>query len=114
MLDSIRKTLLIGVGLAAITKDKIDEHVKELVEKGKITEGEAKTLAQEILEKSDQARKDFQDKVEKAVEKSLAKLNVATKNDIDALTARITTLETTIGTPSDNNTNSENDSDDEQ
>jgi len=33
MLDSIHKMFLAGVGFAAMTKEKIDEHIKELVEK---------------------------------------------------------------------------------
>jgi len=49
MLDSIHKMFLAGVGLAAMTKDKIDEHVKELVEKGKLTEKEGREVADEML-----------------------------------------------------------------
>jgi len=52
MLDSIHKMFLAGVGLAAMTKDKIDEHIKELVEKGKLSEKEGREIADEMLEKS--------------------------------------------------------------
>ncbi len=36
MFDLIKKTLLTGVGLAAMAKDKIEELAKELAEKGKL------------------------------------------------------------------------------
>jgi len=44
MLDAIHKMFLAGVGLAAMTKDKIDEQVNELVEKGKLTENEGQEI----------------------------------------------------------------------
>jgi len=94
MLDVVHKTFLLGLGLAAITRDKIDAHVKELVEKGKLSEKDGRELAQEMLEKSDEMKKDFQEKVEKCVEDTLQKLNIATKSDIEALADRVEKLET--------------------
>ncbi|WP_243683944.1 hypothetical protein [Methanosarcina barkeri] len=42
MRESIRKLGLIGAGLWAITEDKIDDLVKELVDKGDISKEEGK------------------------------------------------------------------------
>ncbi|MBW2035295.1 MAG: hypothetical protein JRI94_17255 [Deltaproteobacteria bacterium] len=42
MNDLIRKVVLTGIGLAALTKEKIEEVVKEVVEKGKLSEKEGK------------------------------------------------------------------------
>ena len=93
MLDAIHKMFLAGVGLAAITKDKIDEHVKELVEKGKLTEQEGRELAEDMLKKSKQAKEDLEKQVEKLVQQTLQTLQIATKEDIEKLAARIEKLE---------------------
>ena len=93
MLDSIHKMFLAGVGLAAMTKDKIDEHVKELVEKGKLTEKEGREIADEMLKKSKQAKDDLEKQVEKQVQQTLQALQIVSKEDVEKLTARIEKLE---------------------
>ena len=93
MLDTIYKTFLVGVGLAVATKEKIDAHIKELVEKGKLSEKEGRDLAEDLLKKSKQARKDLQKEVEKRVGEILHKLQIPSKKDIEKLTARVKKLE---------------------
>ena len=93
MFELIKKTMLAGVGLAAVTKDKVEELARELTEKGEMSEKEGKELIDELLKKSEQARKDLETKVEDTVRKVLGKMAVATKEDIDSLSERIKTLE---------------------
>lgn len=93
MFELIKKTMLAGVGLAAVTKDKVEELARELTEKGEMSEKEGKELIDELLKKSEQARKDLETKVEDTVRKVLGKMAVATKEDIDSLSERIKNLE---------------------
>jgi len=93
MLDAIHKMFLAGVGFASMTKDKIDEHIKELVEKGKLTEKEGREIADDMLKKSKQAKEDFEKQVEKTVQQTLGTLKIASKEDVEKLTARIEKLE---------------------
>lgn len=92
MFDLIKKTLLTGIGLSVITKDKIKELAKELIEKGKLSEKEGKELVEDLLKKSEQATKDLEAKIEKLVREGMQKLNVATKKDIAELAAKIERL----------------------
>jgi len=94
MLDVIHKMFLAGVGLAAMTKDKIDEHIKELVEKGNLTEIEGRELAEDMLKKSKQAKEDLQKQVEKSVRQTLQTFQIASREDIEKLQARVEKLET--------------------
>ncbi len=73
MFELIKKTMLTGVGLAAVTKDKVEELARELTEKGEMSEKEGKELIDELLKKSEQARKDLETKVEDIVRKVLEK-----------------------------------------
>ena len=93
MLDSIHKMFLAGVGLAAMTKDKIDEHIKELVEKGKLTEKEGREMADDMLKKSKQAAEDLEKQVEKLVQQTLGTLQIPSKKEVEELAARIEKLE---------------------
>lgn len=93
MFDIIKKTMLTGVGLAAMTRDKIEEMAKELTEKGEMTEKEGKELVDELMKKSEKAKKDLETKMEGIVEKVLAKMNLATKEDISKIEKRLKHLE---------------------
>ncbi len=89
MFDLIKKTMLVGVGLGAMTKEKIEELVEELTKKGELSEKEAKELIDDLLERSKRAKKDLNKKMEDVVMKVLKKMDVATKKDIARLDRKI-------------------------
>ncbi len=93
MLDLVKKAMLTGVGLAVVTKEKAEAMARELVKKGEISEKEGKEFVEEVLNKSDEARRDFEKKVEQNVQKAVTKLNFATKKEMDKLVARVAALE---------------------
>ena len=93
MFDLIKKTMLIGIGLAAMTKEKAEELAKELIEKGELSEKEGKELVDEMLKKSEQAGKDLETKIEGVVQKALGKMDLASKKDVSQLAAKIERLE---------------------
>lgn len=106
MFDIIKKTMLMGAGLAAMTGDKIEELAKELTEKGGMSEKEGKELVEELVRKSDRARKDLDAKVETLVGKALEKMDVATRKDIARLEEKIGEIEQKVF--SDNNPKTSN------
>ncbi|MBW1717341.1 MAG: polyhydroxyalkanoate synthesis regulator [Deltaproteobacteria bacterium] len=93
MFDLIKKTMLTGVGLAGLTKDKIEKLAKELAKKGKLSEKEGKKLVDDLLKKSDKAKKDLGAQIERGVKSTLKKMNLATREDMVKLTERIKKLE---------------------
>jgi len=93
MFKVINKAVLVGVGLAAMAGEKVEELAKELVEKGKLSEKEARDLAEDMLKRSAEARKDLQAQVEKWLEHSLHKMHLPSKEDFDRLASRIAKLE---------------------
>ena len=89
MIDLIKKTMLAGVGLAAMTIEKVEELAKDLTEKGELSEKEGKELLDDLLKRSKRAKKDLDKKMENVVMKVLKKMDVATKKDIARLDKKI-------------------------
>ncbi|HIQ38154.1 MAG TPA: hypothetical protein EYH36_09235 [Desulfocapsa sulfexigens] len=85
MIDLLKKTLLTGVGVVALTKEKIEEVAKEFVEKGKITEQEGRSLVEDLVTRSEESRLEFQKQVEEKVESVMKKMNLAKQSEVDAL-----------------------------
>jgi polyhydroxyalkanoate synthesis regulator phasin len=97
MVDLIKKAIYTGLGLAMLTKEKAEELVKDLAEQAKLSEHEGKDLVDSLLKQSDQARHDFQSKLDEAVLAVVNRLNLATKDEVASLKAKIDELSARIG-----------------
>ncbi len=92
MFDLIKKTLLTGVGLAVMTKDKVEELGKELSSQAKLSEQEGKEFVDHLLKQSETARKDFEGRLNTAVQKAVSSLNLASKDEVAKLSAKVEEL----------------------
>ena len=92
MIDLVKKTLLTTVGVAALTKEKIEELTKDFVEKGKMTEKEGRTLVDDLLARSEESRIEFQNQVESRVQTVLDKMDLVKKSELDALKLEVEEL----------------------
>jgi polyhydroxyalkanoate synthesis regulator phasin len=90
MIDLIKKTFYTGLGVVALTKEKIEELADELVEKGKLSESDVKKFVDDLFEKSESAKDQVKKHVEKITEDTLNKMNLVTKDNLDALEKRLT------------------------
>lgn len=93
LFESLKKTLYAGVGLAFLTREKIEELGKRIAEEAKLSEAEGKKFMDEILKKSEDARTSFEKAVNSAVSAALEKLDVPRGADLKALEARVAALE---------------------
>src|SRR5208337_2506829 len=92
MFDLIKKTLLTGVGLAVMTKDKVEELGKEFASQAKLSELEGKEFVDHLLKQSEMARKDFETRISSAVQKAVSGLNLASKDEVAKLSAKVEEL----------------------
>jgi polyhydroxyalkanoate synthesis regulator phasin len=97
MVDLIKKALYTGVGLAVLTKEKAEELVKDLTQQAKLSEQEGKELFEGLLKQSEQARNDFQAKIDEAVLTVVKRLNLATKDEVASLKAKVEELSSKVG-----------------
>ncbi len=63
MLESIRKTILTGIGAAVVTREKVQGAFDELIAQGKVTAEDARVMAEQI---SAEGKREFEAASEKA------------------------------------------------
>jgi len=97
MSDLIKKTILTGLGLASLTKEKAENLVKDLIKEGEVSEGEGSKLVKELLEKMEDNKKTMEKKIEKTVCDVLKKMNIPNRKDITDLSSKIEKLEKKLG-----------------
>ncbi|OEU53394.1 MAG: hypothetical protein BA872_04045 [Desulfobacterales bacterium C00003060] len=93
MFDLMKKTILTGVGLVGLSKDKVERLAKTLAEQGNLSEKEGSKLVDSLVKKADKAKKDLAAQIEKAVKGTVKKMNLADRDDMLKLTERIKKLE---------------------
>ena len=96
MRESVRKLGLIGAGLWAMTEEKIDELVKDLVDKGDISKEEGKKVIQDMVEESKKQKVDLEKKISEKIQDSISKADIFTRKDMHELESRIEILEEEI------------------
>ncbi len=93
MFDILKKTMLFSAGIASMTREKMEKFAEEMVKRGEISEKEGRELVDDLIARSKKARQDFEDSVTNAVAKTLEKLNIPQRSEIESLRARIEELE---------------------
>lgn len=92
MIDLIKKAVLTGVGVASLTKEKIEDLAKELIVKGKMSEQEGEKLVEEMLSRAEESRETMKSQTESLVQSTIAKMQLARVEDIELLKKEIERL----------------------
>lgn len=91
--ELFRKAILVAIGATALTIEKVNSIIDELVEKGEISEQQAKSFKDDVKEKAvaekDALETKILDATQNAVSKVFKDFGIATVKDLDALEKRL-------------------------
>lgn len=97
MLDLLHKVLYAGIGLAAMSEEKIKETVSDLEQRGAVSSEEGKKLAQDLIDKAKHHTDEMKKVVQTECHKVLTKMNLVPREDYEALRRRVESLEKACG-----------------
>ncbi len=92
MLDLAKKTILASLGVLSLTKEKAEKITKELVKRGEVAKTEEAKFVKDLMERAEKGRVDVEKKIEKAVKKTLVKLEIPTRKEMKELRTKIDKL----------------------
>ncbi len=93
MSDMIKKMIFTGIGLAAVSKEKIEESIKEMIAKGNLTEQEGRKFVDEMSGYSEKARSELEKQVNGYVEKAIDRMGLVRKRDLDEIQEAIVAIQ---------------------
>ena len=96
MKELLKNMLYTGVGAAFLTRDKLDEVRKELVDRGNLTKEEGKEFVEDLLKKSDSARDQLELWLNRRVEERIKGLNLATADELNDLRRKVEELQVAL------------------
>ena len=92
LFENTRKVILAGIGAVALAQDEIEEFITRLVERGEIAERDGRNLIQEAKDRRKKRMEKVENEMSKRIEEILKHVDIPSKSDIDALSAKIAAL----------------------
>jgi polyhydroxyalkanoate synthesis regulator phasin len=96
MSDILKKAISLGLGITAVSREKVQQFVDELVIKGELGKSEAKDVVNRLIARGEEQQSEIKRMVQDQVKKVLADLDVATKQDLRDLEKKLTPSDPTI------------------
>ena len=86
----LKEIMYTGIGAAALLKEKLEEEVAKLEEKGKIKADDAKALLESIEQKGREEDEKMKIALKESLKEAIAELGIATKEDLAKLKEDLT------------------------
>lgn len=90
--EYLERSLLMGIGVLSLTREKAQALAEEMVQQGKATHGEVKNLTEGLVKRGEEERNALRKVVREEFDASLREMRLATASDIKALQAEIEKL----------------------
>jgi polyhydroxyalkanoate synthesis regulator phasin len=94
--EALKKAFLIGVGATVVTAEKVKELVDELVERGELSQNEAKSFSEDLKTRALKEKEQFESRVKETVDtyvkKAMESLGVVSRQEFEALKAEVAGL----------------------
>lgn len=92
MSDIFKKTFLAGLGAMSLTREKAQEITNDLIKRGELAKTDEAKFVRDLLDLAEKNKSGLEDKIEKAIEKVMAKLDIPSRKEIEELKAEIAKL----------------------
>ena len=93
MFEIFKKSLFAGLGLAVVTKTKLESALDKLVEEGKLSRSEAEKMGQDLLESGEKQWTDFETRLQETVKGFLKNMDISKASDLKKLEKKIKALD---------------------
>ena len=81
----LKELLYTGLGGALLLKERVEEELKKLEEKGKLNTNDTKSFLESLKTKGEDEEKRLKEELKTAIKEVIEELGIATKKDIEAL-----------------------------
>ena len=81
----LKDLITIGLGGALLAKEKVEQELGELVDKGKLNKEEAQNFIDKAKVKGEEEEKEFKAHLKEVIKETLDEMGIATKEDIETL-----------------------------
>lgn len=92
-IDMFKKAALMGLGIMSLTEEKVKGLIKELEAKGEVSKKEGGDLLKDLMSRANKEKATVEENIKKGIKDYLAKVNIASREDMIKLERRVKGLE---------------------
>lgn len=92
MLNFFERGFLATVGMISLSREKTQELVDEMVQRGELNRDEGKQLVDKMVKRGQEEQDRLRNLVRQEVESAMREMNLASRKDIDALNHKLDEL----------------------
>ena len=89
MFEIFKKSLFAGLGLAVVTKTKLESVLEKLVEEGRMSRDEAEKMGQELLDSGEKQWTDFESRLQETIKGFLDNMDICKASDLKKLEKKL-------------------------
>jgi polyhydroxyalkanoate synthesis regulator phasin len=93
MNNFLKSGFLLGLGAAVAGKEKVDETIMKLVEKGNMTQTEADTIFDDLFKKGEGKSEEWNEEFRKMARSQLSEWGFVTREELDVVQAQLALLQ---------------------
>src|SRR4051812_9645087 len=105
MKELLKNGFLLGLGASLYGKEKLDDLVKNMIEKGMVSQTEANTLFSDFLKRGEEKSESWNQEYREMVQYQLKELGFVAQEEIDNIQSQLLLLQQEISLLKNNNTN---------
>ncbi len=96
MRDTMRKLLYAGIGVFSITREKAEQVINELVDKGQVSREEAQDMVDDLVKKGEEERENIRQSIKEEIANASQNIGLVTRKEFNELKNRVEALEQLI------------------
>ena len=92
MFETVNKLMLAGLGALSMTRDRAEKIFDEYVKRGHAESGDRTKFIKDMMDSADRVRKDLEETIHRQAQQAVAKLDLATREDLARVEEKIDAL----------------------
>jgi len=89
MFEGVSKLMFAGLGALSISRERAEKFIDECVHRGQVAKEHRSKLVQDMIDAATETRRDMEKLVGEQVARAVAKMNLATRDDIERLEKKL-------------------------
>jgi polyhydroxyalkanoate synthesis regulator phasin len=96
MLIDVKKNLMTGLGAVLLTKDKIEEITRRLVDEARLSREDADLLVEELYATGQRQWSSIETSIKDAIRKTISSMDVGSRQELEKLKTKVSHLQTRV------------------
>jgi polyhydroxyalkanoate synthesis regulator phasin len=92
MFETVNRLMLASLGALSMTRERAEKIFDEYVQRGQTERGDREGFVRDVMDTAERGRRELEEMIDRQVQKTVSRLNLATQEDVARLEAKLDQL----------------------